>query len=244
MSWISDYKSIANLFLRPGWIKPKSPVDLRDLATALSLWDNCSRYSISLNVIKKLRDLRNTYVAHNTNMEISDDKMTVIFNVLRALFHETDLKTFIKINKCNNDLQRISERSFIARELASYLVESVRPQIQKEYHEIRYSLSNIENQLTNSETFEANLEETLEHFKRQERKSNYKQPFLFCVLIGLSALFVLIIFVPRIWVYQKQTTRDLQPSQKNLCKYRHSFDSFSIFRLFRNSVRAEFYAYP
>ena len=54
--WPTNHKTIATLFLTPGWVKDASEIDFKDLSTVLSLWDNCREYGISSNTVKKLRE--------------------------------------------------------------------------------------------------------------------------------------------------------------------------------------------
>ena len=109
-SWPNGPEFIAEVFLVQGWAKDVAKVNLDDLSTALGLWNNCTVYNIQPNTSKKLREVRNAYVAHNPKSEVSDDKLTKIFMVLGVLFRDADLKNFIDENKCLQELDEIKQK--------------------------------------------------------------------------------------------------------------------------------------
>ena len=148
-SWCTNYKSIANLFLTPGWIKDSHDMDLKDLSTVLSLWDNCSEYDISPNLIKKLRELRNGYFAHNPSMEVSDSKITSVFNVLGVLFHETDVKSFITPDKCKQELDTIKMKNEIDMNMIRTFVKQFQNETKDENLAMRQSVTKLEKEIHN-----------------------------------------------------------------------------------------------
>ena len=109
-TWPDGPECIAEVFLAQGWAKNTAKVDLNDLSTALSLWNNCTIYDIQLNTLKKLREVRNSFFAHNSKLEVSDDKLTTIFMVLGVLFRDGDLTDFIDENKSLQDLENIKQK--------------------------------------------------------------------------------------------------------------------------------------
>ena len=114
-SWVWPVRPecIAEVFLVRGWAKNVAQIDFNDLATALSLWNNCTEYNIQQNTIDKLRETRNSLFAHNVRVDVSDVKLTTTFNVLNALFHDNDLRNSIDVHKCLKELEDIQEKSYV-----------------------------------------------------------------------------------------------------------------------------------
>ena len=159
--WNTDSMSLATVFVTPGWA---SKIDYQDLSTVLSLWDNCKEYNISPNVIKKLREIRNSYFAHNSKIDVSDDKLTNIFNILGVLFHEKDLINYVNVTKCLRKLQKIKTAiaaKYDDTDAMGYLLST--HQIQLENNE---SLKEIKNSLEYVET-------KIESFGVRGRKPSY-----------------------------------------------------------------------
>ena len=85
--WPKKHLWIVPIFLNTNSVKEIEDIDLKDLATVLSIWDNCNEYSISQKVIQKLRRTRNKYLAHNSKVRVSDSKMINVYCVLNTMYY-------------------------------------------------------------------------------------------------------------------------------------------------------------
>ena len=83
------------VFVHSGWIKNPPDIDISDIGTQLCVWENCKEFNISQNITQKLREVRNKYFAHNSAAEITDQRLSSIFNVFWTLLHDNDLTTNI-----------------------------------------------------------------------------------------------------------------------------------------------------
>ena len=110
-SWPDGPQCIAEVFLAQGWAKNIDRIDLNDLSTALSLWNNCTIFDIQPNTLKKLREVRNSFFAHNSKLEVSDDKLKTIFMVLGVLFRDGDLTEFVDEDHCLQELDKIKQKN-------------------------------------------------------------------------------------------------------------------------------------
>ena len=93
--WPEKSEWIFPIFLNNINVKKVEEIDLNDLATALSIWDNCNEYRISQNLIRKLRKNRNKYLAHNSGLKVSDSKLKNVCCVLNTLFVELNMDTLV-----------------------------------------------------------------------------------------------------------------------------------------------------
>ena len=119
--WPVDHKTVATLFLTPGWVKDASDIDFKDMSTVMSLWDNCGEYCIPSNIIKKICENRNTLFAHNSAMQVSNYKATHIF----------DLNSFIDVKTCTEKLQLIQSEKVIHPDKVKYLLTHIQSDIKK-----------------------------------------------------------------------------------------------------------------
>ena len=107
--WPLNHVSISYVFVHSGWIKDPPEIDISDIGTQLCIWDNCKEFNISKNVSKKVREVRNKYFAHNSAAEITDQRLTIIFNVFYTLSHETDITSNIDCNVFRHKLSVLED---------------------------------------------------------------------------------------------------------------------------------------
>ena len=86
---------IVPIFLNTIYVKKVEEINLNDLATVLSIWDNCKEYRISQHILNKLRKNRNKCFAHNPKLRVSDSKVKNICCVLNTLFVELSMDILV-----------------------------------------------------------------------------------------------------------------------------------------------------
>ena len=116
MSWElpSNYESIAPYFLPTSWTHQ----DLQDIATSCHIWDNCkNEFKIRPFVLNNLRESRNTYVAHNPRLKVSDLEKAKVFDALKDLFKDPDVTPQIDVQECLAELDKIQKGDVLLNSL-------------------------------------------------------------------------------------------------------------------------------
>lgn len=115
--WEEGYRNIAPVFVGHVYSHDVTKIKFNDLSTALSVMDNCNEFNISQTLIHKLRDVRNEQFAHNTLMEVSDQRFSKVFNILGVLFRDPSLNNYIDSDKCLDKLEYIKNNDTLETSL-------------------------------------------------------------------------------------------------------------------------------
>ncbi|XP_053401919.1 uncharacterized protein LOC128557751 [Mercenaria mercenaria] len=152
--WPKSYESIADLFLP--WSMPS--VQFQDIASQCHIWVSCSEFDIQNHVTKRLKKFRNTYFGHNPSLRATELEKSNVFDMLRDLIKDPDVKQDLNVNKCLNELQQLEnmdDLSATVSEIHQSLTEnSTKIEIiDRELKKIEYS-----QQLAQDDLFQTQLE--------------------------------------------------------------------------------------
>ena len=106
------------MFVNYGNVRDKTNIKLNDIATALSIWDNCKEFNLSqADIISELRKLRNEYFGHTTTMEVPDHKYLKLYNISCVLFQDPDVQDTIDRDACLQGIDSIKADDLLVQSL-------------------------------------------------------------------------------------------------------------------------------
>ncbi|XP_060604422.1 uncharacterized protein LOC132757225 [Ruditapes philippinarum] len=115
-NWPTSYESIAPYFLPHSWANQ----DFQDISTSCHIWDNCKNtFKIRQHVLNNLRECRNTFVAHNPRLRVTDLEKSKVFDALKDLFKDPDVMLHIDAQNCLSELDRIEKGDLLSNSLKS-----------------------------------------------------------------------------------------------------------------------------
>ncbi|XP_060584678.1 uncharacterized protein LOC132740728 [Ruditapes philippinarum] len=116
-NWPTSYESIAPYFLPQSW----PCQNFQDISTSCHIWDNCKNmFMIRPHVLKNLRECRNTFVAHNPILRVTDLDKLKVFDALKDLLKDPDVMGHTDTQKCLSELDRIEKGDSIFEVLSRH----------------------------------------------------------------------------------------------------------------------------
>ncbi|XP_060561758.1 uncharacterized protein LOC132721464 [Ruditapes philippinarum] len=115
-NWPTSYESITPYFLPQSWANQ----DFQDISTSCHIWDNCKNiFMIRQHVLHNLRECRNTFIAHNPRLRVTDLEKAKVFDALKDLFKDADVMLHIDAQDCLSELDRIEKGDMLSNSLKS-----------------------------------------------------------------------------------------------------------------------------
>jgi hypothetical protein len=115
-NWPTSYESIAPYFLP----QSRSCQNFQDISTSCHIWSNCKNmFNIGDHVLRNVRECRNTFVAHNPILRVTDLDKSKVFDALKDLFKDPDVMLHIDAQNCLSELDRIEKGDLLSNSLKS-----------------------------------------------------------------------------------------------------------------------------
>ncbi|XP_045191833.2 uncharacterized protein LOC123548551 [Mercenaria mercenaria] len=106
--WQHAYENIAEVYLPGNW--QNGSLNFKDISTACFIWENCAEeFNLRPFIIKKIRQFRNEYFAHNSSLKASATEKAKVFDVLKDLLKDPDVKGKINFQECMAGITKIEE---------------------------------------------------------------------------------------------------------------------------------------